>query len=175
MWQFFVQQFDKSLVARCHSFNLFLHYSSRHTIFIYTTRRVPLLLSSLLPLGGGPLLGCRAEIWTRAYRTASRRATIWATPHPHPPTKVFLKTTMCNGVNPAEGWHFWTKINENGSGCLRFVWNLVHLLGYVRNWKIQNIRSLWPLVTVAIKIFKMIVTFCVWRFSHNFKDIKQTK
>jgi hypothetical protein len=27
-------------VARCHSFYLFLHVSSRHTIFIYTTRRV---------------------------------------------------------------------------------------------------------------------------------------
>jgi hypothetical protein len=38
----------KGLVARCHSFYLFLHLSSRHTIFIYTTRRVPLLLYSLL-------------------------------------------------------------------------------------------------------------------------------
>ncbi len=34
------------------------------------------------PLGRGPPLGCRAEIRTRACRTASRRATIWATPHP---------------------------------------------------------------------------------------------
>ncbi len=44
----------KDLVARCQSFYLFLHKTSRHTIFIYTTRRVPLLLSSLLPMGGGP-------------------------------------------------------------------------------------------------------------------------
>ncbi len=48
--------------------------------FLYTTRRVPLLISSLLPLGRGPPLGCRAEIRTQAYLTASRRATVWATP-----------------------------------------------------------------------------------------------
>jgi hypothetical protein len=35
--------FFKGLVARCHSFYLFLYLSSRHTIFKYTTRRVPLL------------------------------------------------------------------------------------------------------------------------------------
>jgi hypothetical protein len=69
----------KSLVARCHSFDLFLHLSSSHTILIYTTyttRREPLLLSSLHPLRTGPPLGCRAEILTRACRTASRCATI---------------------------------------------------------------------------------------------------
>jgi hypothetical protein len=44
---------------------------------MYTTRRAPLLLSSLLSA-----LGCRAEIRTQACRTASRRATIFATPHP---------------------------------------------------------------------------------------------
>jgi hypothetical protein len=37
---------------------------------IYTIRRVPLLLSSLLWLGRG--LGCRAEIRTRASRRAIR-------------------------------------------------------------------------------------------------------
>ncbi len=35
-------------------FDLFLHLSSSHTIFIYTTRRDPLLLSSLHPLGREP-------------------------------------------------------------------------------------------------------------------------
>jgi hypothetical protein len=38
----------KDLVALSLFFYLFLHLSSRHTIFIYITRRVPLLLSSLL-------------------------------------------------------------------------------------------------------------------------------
>jgi len=42
-----------------------------------------LLLSSLLPLGRGPPLECRIEIRTRACLTASRRATIWVTPHPN--------------------------------------------------------------------------------------------
>ncbi len=37
-----------------------------YNIFIYTTRREPLLISSLLPLGRGPPLGCRAENQTRA-------------------------------------------------------------------------------------------------------------
>ncbi len=40
-------------------------------------------LSSSLPLSRGPPLGCRAEIRTRACLTASRRATICATPHPN--------------------------------------------------------------------------------------------
>jgi hypothetical protein len=31
----------KGLVARCHSFDLFLHLSSSLTIFIFTTRREP--------------------------------------------------------------------------------------------------------------------------------------
>ncbi len=42
------------------------------------------------PLGTGPPLGCRAEIRTRACRTASRRATIWATPHPNALTTPLL-------------------------------------------------------------------------------------
>jgi hypothetical protein len=53
-----------------------------HFIFFYNTRWVPLLISSLLPLGRRPPLGCRAEIRTRACHTTSRRATFWATPHP---------------------------------------------------------------------------------------------
>ncbi len=42
----FVTIFFKGLVARCHSFDLFLHLSSSHTIFIYTTRREPLIASA---------------------------------------------------------------------------------------------------------------------------------
>jgi hypothetical protein len=53
-----------------------------HVQHIFTSRRVPLLLPSLLPLGGWSPLGCRAEIRTRACRTASRCATTCATPHP---------------------------------------------------------------------------------------------
>jgi hypothetical protein len=59
-----------------HSFYLFLHLPSMHIIFfIYNTRRVPLFISSLLPLGRGPPLGCRAEIRTRACHRVSQRAT----------------------------------------------------------------------------------------------------
>jgi len=77
------QDIYKSLVACCHSFYLFLHYSRIHTIFyIYSNaHRLPLLNSSLLPLGRRPPLGCWAEIRTRACHTASRRATVWAMPH----------------------------------------------------------------------------------------------
>ncbi len=74
--------FKGGLVARCHSFwFIFTVIEQSHNIYIYTTRREPLLLSSLHPLGRGPPLGCRAEIRTRACRTASRCAAIWATPH----------------------------------------------------------------------------------------------
>jgi hypothetical protein len=44
--------------------------------FIYNSRRVPLFISSLLPLGRGPPLGCRVEILTGACHAASRRATV---------------------------------------------------------------------------------------------------
>ncbi len=44
--------------------------------------------------------------------------------------------------------------------------NLVHLLGYVKNWKIQNIRSLWPLVIETVQIVKMTVTFFVFEDFH---------
>ncbi len=74
--------FFKALVARCHSFYLFLHYSSRHTIFIYTTRRVPLLFLHCFRSVEGLLWGAEPRFETRACRTASRHATIWATPHP---------------------------------------------------------------------------------------------
>ncbi len=77
------------LVARCHSFwFIFTLIEQLHNIYIYTTRREPLLLSSLHPLGRGPPLGCRAEIRTQACRTASRCATIWATPHPTEPHRT---------------------------------------------------------------------------------------
>jgi hypothetical protein len=51
-----------------HAATLFIYFTiTEHTynIFIYNTRRLPLLISSLLPLGRGPPLGCRAEIRTR--------------------------------------------------------------------------------------------------------------
>ncbi len=48
----------------------------------HTTRREPLLLSSLHPLGRGPPPGVPSRDRTQACRTASRCATIWATPHP---------------------------------------------------------------------------------------------
>ncbi len=64
------------------SMRLFSGHSWRLFYSLFTTRRVPLFVSSWLELGRGPPLGCRAEIWTRACLTTSRRATIWATPHP---------------------------------------------------------------------------------------------
>ncbi len=70
-------------MARCHFFNLFLQLSSSHIVFIYIVLLVDYsCCPHCLPIGRGPPLGCRAEIWTRACRTASRRAIIWATPHP---------------------------------------------------------------------------------------------
>jgi hypothetical protein len=45
---------------------LFIFTFTEHTYNIfYTTRRVPLFIFSLLPLGRGPV-GCRTEIRTRA-------------------------------------------------------------------------------------------------------------
>ncbi len=44
------------------------------------------------------------------------------------------------------GWGEKAGLVENGSDCLIFLWNVVHFLGFVRNWKIQNIRFLCPLV-----------------------------
>ncbi len=54
---------------------LFILTFTEHTynFYIYNTRRVPILISSLLSLGRGPPLGCRAEIRTRACHTGSRR------------------------------------------------------------------------------------------------------
>ncbi len=63
---------------------------------------MPLLISSLLPLGRGPPLGCRAEIRTRACHTASRRATDWATPHPDVIYKLFLPKGVFGKWHP--GW-----------------------------------------------------------------------
>ncbi len=68
-------QIFKCLVACCHSFIFFYINQAYIQYFIYNTRRVPLLISSLLPLGRGPPLGCRAEIRTRACHTARRRRT----------------------------------------------------------------------------------------------------
>jgi hypothetical protein len=72
------------LIIKCYRFGgtlplflfIFTLIEQTYNIYIYTTRRVPRLLSLLLPLGGGPPLGCRAEIRTQACRTASRRATV---------------------------------------------------------------------------------------------------
>ncbi len=66
-------------------------------------------------------------------------------------------------------------LDENGSDPLRYLWNLVHkLLGFARKGKIQNIRSLWPLVIEAVQILKITVTFLFLKISRNSKDIKQT-
>ncbi len=70
-WSFYFILFIFTLIEQ--TYNIFYIYYSSST----------LLLSSLLLLGRGPPLWCRAEIRTRACRTASRRATIWATPHPN--------------------------------------------------------------------------------------------
>ncbi len=53
-----------------------------HCLYILLVEYGTLLLSSWLPLGRGPPLGCLAKIRTRACFTASRRATVWATQHP---------------------------------------------------------------------------------------------
>ncbi len=79
------------------------------------------------PLGRGPPLGCRAEIRTRACRTASRRATIWATPHPY-----LCYTALCtNKNNPITGKEIYSSLligvnilllccNSEPSGTLSF-------------------------------------------------------
>jgi hypothetical protein len=59
-------------------------------------------------------------------------------------------------------------LDENGSDPLRFLWNLVHKLqGFARNWKIQNITSLWPLVIGAVQILKITITFLFLKISLN--------
>ncbi len=48
--------------------------------------------------------------------------------------------------NPA--WVFpHGKRHPPGNDRLRILWNLLYLLGYMRNWKIQNIISLWSHLT----------------------------
>ncbi len=66
--------YSKGLVACCHSF-LFIFTLTEHTnniLFIRLVECMPLLISSLLPLGGGSPVGCRAEVETRACHTASK-------------------------------------------------------------------------------------------------------
>ncbi len=82
----------------------FYIYRAYIQYIICNTRRVPLLISSLLPLGRGPPLGCRAEIRTRACHTASRRATVWATPHP----KLFFAWILIRLL-----WADWKQIFQN--------------------------------------------------------------
>jgi hypothetical protein len=54
------------------------------------------------PLGRGPPQGCRAEIRTRACRTASLRATIWATPHPEPHRTLTPHRTLMSHTAPCD-------------------------------------------------------------------------
>ncbi len=64
----------KSLVAFCRFFYIFIFINRVYIQYLYILLVVkPLLISSWLPVGRGPPLGCRAEIRTRACRTASRR------------------------------------------------------------------------------------------------------
>ncbi len=67
-------------------FILFIYYVIRADIqYLSILLASTLFLSSWLRLGKGPhLVGCRAEIRTRACLSASRHATVWATPHPMP-------------------------------------------------------------------------------------------
>ncbi len=76
-----------------HAASLFIYYYINRAYiqyFIYYTRRMPFLISSLLLLGRGPPLGCRAQ----ACRTASWRAIIWATPHPHRTHHIIERYTL---------------------------------------------------------------------------------
>ncbi len=78
------------------------------------------------PLGRGPPLGCRAEIRTRACRTASRRATIWATPHPNEPLRTL----------------------RNGHGLLHCTENSTHIfpeLNCVASFTISTFMYLWAI------------------------------
>jgi hypothetical protein len=63
--------FFKGLVARCHSFYLFFTLIEQTSDIEHHS-----CCPHCFPLGRGSPLGCRAEIRTRACRTASRRATI---------------------------------------------------------------------------------------------------
>ncbi len=74
------------MVAWCHSFCLFWYLFSTYIHSItFIRRHSPRFLSissSLVSSVGKTSLWCPAENQTRACRTASRRTTNWATPHP---------------------------------------------------------------------------------------------
>ncbi len=60
-----------------------LTFQLRHTMFsINLNRWGPLLILHSWRSVEGSLKGCRNRIRTRACRTASRRSTVWAAPHP---------------------------------------------------------------------------------------------
>jgi hypothetical protein len=73
-------------MAMCSQWNVFFLYFtlSEHTynIYICNSSRTASCCLHRFSLSIGHPLGCRAEIRTRACHTASRRATICATPHP---------------------------------------------------------------------------------------------
>ncbi len=73
-------------MARCHSYLFFTLIEQTYNI-LYILLVEHHSCPHCFPLGRGPPLGCRDEIRTRACRKASRRATIWATPHPDPDPK----------------------------------------------------------------------------------------
>jgi hypothetical protein len=88
---------NKGLVARCHSFWFIFSLMSSHTIFIYTTRRAPLLLSSLHPLGRGPPPGVLSRNSNSGLPYSKPMRYFWATPHP-------------NNVALCRRWLVWTRV-----------------------------------------------------------------
>jgi hypothetical protein len=83
---------------------IFTFIEHKYNICIYNTRRVPLLISSLLPLGRGPPLGCRAGIRTRAWYKESWRPTIWATLQPSELRRILWATPHPVWATPHPIW-----------------------------------------------------------------------
>ncbi len=146
---------------------------------------MPLLISSLLPLGRGPSLGCRAEIRTRACHTASRCATAWVTPHlkatPHPNVTPHPSVIGRCSLVPTSHWPQGkcTRINfSQATSC-------VILQNHRRaSWKHFECRNRCRRVFEAGyhgRIFKISKTFqrsklkfWVW-FSHELRNKKLLK
>jgi hypothetical protein len=105
-------------------FDLFFH-NEHHTIFIYTTRRAPFLLSWLHPLGRGPPPGVPSRdsnsglLYSKPMRynlshtapylshTApylSHTAPFWATPHPTEPHRTLSEPHRTPLSHTAPSW-----------------------------------------------------------------------
>jgi hypothetical protein len=95
-----LNQIFKGLVAWFHSFLLsYLCYIRVHSFHhIHTTHSTVAICRNPFPSHWKPSLGCRAENWTRACFTDSRRTTNWATPHPK------WARPHCNELRRAENW-----------------------------------------------------------------------